>query len=118
MLIVRDMAKRLTKALRGKRRWFGIKVDSQYTTRRQLSDHLNSLASNLKLSKQIRLMDFELSAEDEFSLAIIEVKLPDYKLLRENIDNDESIDTFGVQSITASGKIRLVRDRLNLAKKQ
>jgi len=98
MLIVRDMAKRLTKALRGKRRWF------------------NSLASDLKLSKQIRLMDFQLSSEGEFSLAIIEVKLLDYDLLREKIDNDESIDTFGVQSITASGKIRLVRDRLNLTK--
>ena len=116
MLIVRDMAKRLTKALRGKRRWFGIKVGSQYTTRKQLSDQLNSLASDLKLSKQIRLMDFQLSSEGEFSLAIIEVKLLDYDLLRKKIDNDESIDTFGVQSITASGKIRLVRDRLNLTK--
>ncbi len=116
MLIVRDMAKRLTKALRGKRRWFGIKVGSQYTTRKQLSDQLNSLASDLKLSKQIRLMDFQLSSEGEFSLAIIEVKLLDYDLLREKIDNDESIDTFGVQSVTASGKIRLVRDRLNLTK--
>ncbi|MBL6732613.1 MAG: hypothetical protein ISP82_06670 [Candidatus Poseidoniaceae archaeon] len=110
------MAKRLTKALRGKRRWFGIKVGSQYTTRKQLSDQLNSLASDLKLSKQIRLMDFQLSSEGECSLAIIEVKLLDYDLLREKIDNDESIDTFGVQSVTASGKIRLVRDRLNLTK--
>lgn len=112
------MPKRLTKALRGKRRWFGIKVDSQYTTRNQLSDHLNSLSSDLNLTKQIRLMDFELSKEDECSLAIIEVKLPDSKLLRKKIDNEESIDTFGVQSITSSGKIRLVRDRLNLTKKQ
>ena len=112
------MPKRLTKALRGKRRWFGIKVGSQYTNRKQLSDQLNSLAIGLKLSKQIRLMDFELSNDDDFSLAIIEVKLPDSKLLREKIDNEESINTFGVQSITTSGKIRLVRDRLNLTKKQ
>ena len=63
-------------------------------------------------------MDFELSFDGEFALAIIEVKLQDSKLLRANIDDETVIENFGIQSITTSGKIRLVRDRLNLTKKQ
>jgi hypothetical protein len=63
-------------------------------------------------------MDFEFSSEGEFSLAIIEVKLQDSKLLRTNIGDEKAIDEFGIRSITTSGKIRLVRDRLNLTKKQ
>ena len=112
------MAKRLTKALRGKRRWFGINVNCQFSTRNQLAEHLNLLSSKWELTKPIRLMDFELSSDGEFALAIIEVKLQDSKLLRANIGDEKAIDVFGIQSITTSGKIRLVRDRLNLPKKQ
>ena len=112
------MAKRLTKALRGKRRWFGINVGNQFSTRNQLTEHLNALSREFELAKPIRLIDFELSADDELSLAIIEVKLQDSKLLRTNIEDEKSIKNFGIQSITTSGKIRLVRDRLNLTKKQ
>lgn len=112
------MAKRLTKALRGKRRWFGINVDNKFSTRNQLAEHLNLLSKELELTKTIRLMDFELSSSSEFALAIIEVKLQDSKLLRANIEGEKAIENFGIQSITTSGKIRLVRDRLNLTKKQ
>ena len=112
------MAKRLTKALRGKRRWFGINVDNKFSTRNQLAEHLNLLSKELELIKTIRLMDFELSSSSEFALAIIEVKLQDSKLLRANIEGEKAIENFGIQSITTSGKIRLVRDRLNLTKKQ
>ena len=112
------MAKRLTKALRGKRRWFGINVDNKFSTRNQLAEHLNLLSKELELAKTIRLMDFELSPGGEFALAIIEVKLQDSKLLRANIEGEKAIENFGIQSITTSGKIRLVRDRLNLTKKQ
>jgi len=112
------MAKRLTKALRGKRRWFGINVNSQFSTRNQLAEHLNLLSSKWELTRPIRLMDFEFSSAGELSLAIIEVKLQDSKLLRTNIGDEKAIDEFGIRSITTSGKIRLVRDRLNLTKKQ
>ena len=112
------MAKRLTKALRGKRRWFGIHVDGQFSTRNQLTNHLNMLSSKWELTKPLRLMDFDFSTEGGLSLAIIEVKLQDSKLLRANIGDEKALDVFGIQSITASGKIRLVRDRLNLPKKQ
>ena len=112
------MAKRLTKALRGKRRWFGINVTNKFSTRNQLAEHLNLLSKELELAKTIRLMDFELSPGGEFALAIIEVKLQDSKLLRANIEGEKAIENFGIQSITTSGKIRLVRDRLNLTKKQ
>lgn len=112
------MAKRLTKALRGKRRWFGINVSNKFSTRNQLAEHLNLLSKEFDLTKTIRLMDFELSSNSEFAIAIIEVKLQDSKLLRANIEDEKAIENFGIQSITASGKIRLVRDRLNLTKKQ
>jgi len=112
------MAKRLTKALRGKRRWFGINVSSQFTTRDQLSEHLSSLSREFELTKPLRLMDFEFPSNGEFALAIIEVKLQDSKLLRASIEEEKAIDKFGIRSITTSGKIRLVRDRLNLTKKQ
>jgi hypothetical protein len=112
------MAKRLTKALRGKRRWFGINVNNKFSTRNQLAEHLNILSKEFELTKKIRLMDFELSSNSEFALAIIEVKLQDSKLLRVNIEDEKAIENFGIQSITTSGKIRLVRDRLNLTKKQ
>ena len=112
------MAKRLTKALRGKRRWFGINVNNKFSTRNQLAEHLNVLSKEFELTKKIRLMDFELSSNSEFALAIIEVKLQDSKLLRFNIEDEKAIENFGIQSITTSGKIRLVRDRLNLTKKQ
>ena len=112
------MAQRLTKALRGKRRWFGINVDNKFSTRNQLAEHLNLLSKELELTKTIRLMDFELSSSSEFALAIIEVKLQDSKLLRANIEGEKAIENLGIQSITTSGKIRLVRDRLNLTKKQ
>jgi len=79
---------------------------------------LNLLSKELELAKTIRLMDFELSPGGEFALAIIEVKLQDSKLLRANIEGEKAIENFGIQSITTSGKIRLVRDRLNLTKKQ
>ena len=112
------MAKRLTKALRGKRRWFGINVNNKFSTRNQLAEHLNLLSKELELTNTIRLMDFELSSNSEFALAIIEVKLQDSKLLRASIEDEKAIENFGIQSITTSGKIRLVRDRLNLTKKQ
>ena len=69
------MAKRLTKALRGKRRWFGIHVDGQFSTRNQLTNHLNMLSSKWELTKPLRLMDFDFSTEGGLSLAIIEVCL-------------------------------------------
>lgn len=112
------MAKRLTKALRGKRRWFGINVSNKFSTRNQLTEHLNLLSKEFDLTKTIRLMDFEFPSNSEFAIAIIEVKLQDSKLLRTNIEDEKAIENFGIQSITASGKIRLVRDRLNLTKKQ
>ncbi|HII57892.1 MAG TPA: hypothetical protein HA328_02995, partial [Candidatus Poseidoniaceae archaeon] len=93
-------------------------VNNKFSTRNQLAEHLNLLSKEFELTKTIRLMDFELSSGGEFALAIIEVKLQDSKLLRANIEGEKAIENFGIQSITTSGKIRLVRDRLNLTKKQ
>ena len=53
------MAKRLSKALRGKRRWLGILVDSRITNRKQLEEILSGIHNEFSLKKPIRLMDFK-----------------------------------------------------------
>ena len=52
------MAKRLSKALRGKRRWFGLAVNESLDSRRSVESVLKSIISDLELVKKLRLMDF------------------------------------------------------------
>ncbi|HIF16496.1 MAG TPA: hypothetical protein EYQ85_04510 [Candidatus Poseidoniales archaeon] len=86
--------KKLSKAKRGKRRWIGLEVPST-TTR----DSLNEI-----LPKGYRLYDLV----DE--KAIIRVKLQDYSSSREVLEK------LGLKTNTASGKIKLVRERLGIQK--
>ena len=96
------MAK-LRKAARGKRRWLGLSVDESITNREDLISHLETLSC---LGERWRLYDFK----DGF--AIVRVGLPYYQLVRENLESDSSL----LKSISSSGKIKLVRERLGLTK--
>ena len=90
------MAKKLTKALRGKRRWIGC-LCPEFGSRSELTDYLSKYP--------VRLYDFE------DGKCIIEVKL-------ENYDSIKSELTIGkVVSQTSSGKIRLVRERMEFSRK-
>ena len=127
------MAKRLSKALRGKRRWFGLAIDANYTTRKDVEKILTSISSDLEVSKKLRLMDFVNSGREKkleesqlelipksinspFGLAIVEVPLGSSQEFRELLSQETNISNYGLESLTMSGKIRLVRERLNLEK--
>ena len=47
-------------------------------------------------------------------LGIVRTPLSTYPLLRTMLETESEIEALGAQSLTASGKIRLVRERLGL----
>ncbi len=121
------MAKRLSKALRGKRRWVGIECTTQFTSRSSLGGHLSSLFESIEQSATFRLMEFY-PADSEVAIAtvsflggseprgfgILEIPHPAYQAVRLLIESEDSFSNHAVHSLTSSGKIRLVRERLNL----
>ena len=125
------MAKRLTKALRGKRRWVGVAFGPDVKRRSEASTLLESAFSEITSPRPIRLMDFHPStseqagatrahlakeggANDLFSYGIIEVPHEVYQDTIALVRSDGSLDKCGLFSLTSSGKIRLVRERLAL----
>ena len=124
------MAKRLSKALRGKRRWVGVLVEPALNSRDKVEQSLQTLCSTLG---DVRLRLFDCIVADERAqqtttveategipstggLAIIEVPLTAYSGLRAVLEGESALASHGFQSLTASGKIRLVRQRLGLVK--
>ena len=89
---------RLNKAARGKRRWVGVVFDDMVMSSRQL---IQSLSENLETVK------IAWASEDE-KIMILRVKLREYPMLIKKIR-----ETVGVRSLTSSGKIRLVKSRLD-----
>ena len=124
--LTRFMAKRLTKALREKRRWLGVNVESACTTRSDVQERLDRLTSLLDPTPDVRLMDFfnqdqrlelELPAEPVATtggLAILRIHLKDAATLRPLLRGEDALQQHGFRSLTTSGKIRLVRERLGL----
>ena len=94
------MAKRLTKALRDKRRWIGIAVPSSITSRIKLEELISEIAT----VDDWRLYDFKNST------AILRILLKDQDEWRKVLANGAS----EIHSMTMSGKIRLVRKRLGI----
>jgi len=126
--LARLMAKRLTKALREKRRWLGVLVEPKCMTRSDVEERLDELRTTLEPVPDIRLMDFfnskqrpELNTPDDFSaegggIAILRIHLKDAPRLRPLLQAEDALEQHGVRSLTTSGKIRLVRQRLGLPK--
>ena len=122
------MAKRLTKALREKRRWIGVLVEPACMTRSDVEERLDALTMTLEPAPDVRLMDFfhseqrhELNTTDDYSaeeggIAILRIHLKDAPRLRPLLQAEDAIDQHGIRSLTTSGKIRLVRQRLGLPK--
>ncbi len=94
------MAQRLSKALRDKRRWIGLSVSPAISKR----DELKEILSKIAPVGNWKLYDFKESK------AILRILLKDQSEWRKVL-SDESNQ---VHSITMSGKIRLVRERLGL----
>ena len=130
------MAKKLTKALRGNRRWFGVAVSPEMTTRSQLQTTVNNVQQLLGSKKEIKLMDFfsggsegaklahtnlnetlpKVSLNGNEGLAIILVPHEISNEFRELIETDQGYAEYSMISLSMSGKIRLIRERLNLPK--
>ena len=130
------MAKKLTKALRGKRRWFGVAVSPEITTRSQLQTTVNNIQQLLGSKKEIKLMDFfsggsegaelahtnlketlpKVSLNGDEGLAIIQVPHEISSEFRTLIETEQGYAEYSMLSVSMSGKIRLIRERLNLPK--
>ena len=93
------MAKRLTKALREKRRWVGLSV-SNCSNRSELESKISEMAP----VSDWKLMDFSENS------AIVRILLKDQKLWMDVLKNPGN----PIHSVTMSGKIKLVRERLKL----
>ena len=117
------MAGKVSKAKRPKRRWVGIALPASIRSREDLT---SALKSSPFASYRIKLYDFHpgdseaaLAARsiqkrtDNVGFAIICVLLSQYKDVRNVL---ESEDEDGLMSLTSSGKIRLVRERLGMPK--
>ena len=90
------MAKKLTKVLRGKRRWIGC-VAEGFSDRSELEEFLSSI--------QVKLYDFEEGK------CILMVRLEDYLEVKDLLSEGR------IRSVTSSGKIRLVRERMKFSRK-
>lgn len=90
------MAKKLTKALRGKRRWIGCQI-SGFSNRNELEEYLTNYP--------VKLYDFE------DGKCILMVRLEDYDSTKENFKDGQ------IKTVTSSGKIRLVRERMDFTRK-
>lgn len=124
------MAKRLTKALRGKRRWVGVGVHQRFQDRPSVEKGLEKVQKAMESQPNLRLMDFKtiqqrgaLAEQPELTdlpqqdgLAIVRVPHNAIRDIRKLLEEEDAMDKWGFQSLTTSGKIRLVRQRLGLPK--
>jgi len=117
------MAAKVSKAKRPKRRWVGIALPSSIQSSADLANVLEASPYSVY---RIKLYDCHVGATeealtarsiqkrtDDVGFAIICVLLSQYQEVRNVL---ESGDGHGLTSITSSGKIRLVRERLGIPK--
>lgn len=118
-----SMAGKVSKAKRPKRRWVGIALPPSVQSREDLKSVLERSPFG---SYQIKLYDFHpgdsevaqntrsmQERTDDVGFAIVCVLLSQYNGVRNVL---ESGDVHGLISLTSSGKIRLVRERLGMPK--
>lgn len=89
---------RKSKAARGKRRWVGISIDGEYSS---IDGLIKRTAENSILVKVAWV-------SSDAKYIILEVRLEHYRDLVRLLDDQQ-----GVTTVTSSGKIRLVKERLD-----
>ena len=113
-------AKSHSKTKRGKRRWIGLQISPGIGSRDEFTAVMKSLSS---LPDTWRLFDLKVGTETTAGLAIVRVPLEDYSTFREVLRGDDGIghksgDEIEVEpkviSLTSSGKIKMIRERLGL----
>ena len=97
------MAK-VSKANRGKNRWIGLHINQKPISRAVLEDNLGKIMGNINW-KLFDLIDHEMH-----TLAILRTPLEDSSEAKEKINS-----TDGISTLTTSGKITLVRQRLGIS---
>jgi hypothetical protein len=102
---------RPSKAHRPKRRWIGVELAPHYAGRA----HIEAKMADL-FEVKVRLMDVVPAheREGESGVAIFGVTLAVAPSVRQVLADDEAWTAHGMRSLTTSGKIRLVRERLGL----
>jgi hypothetical protein len=118
------MAAKLSKAKRPKRRWIGFSFPSSIQSRKELEIHFGQF---LPETIHFRLYDAHFfgsevvtnycelqSMKEEIGIGIVCVNLVDYDLVRDSFSKHDGDET--LYSLSSSGKIRLVRQRLGLPK--
>ena len=109
------MAKRLSKALRGKRRWIGIVIREDIDDLNKLEKAVKLIAKEVDTNKLPKIFDYQTrKLSNSQATAILQIRLEDSQKLRSLLENEASIIKWGLMSVTSSGKIRLVRERLNM----
>ncbi len=98
------MAK-VSKANRGKNRWIGLHINQKPISRAVLEDNLGKIMGNINWKL------FDLIDHETHTLAILRTPLEDSLEAKEKINS-----TDGIYTLTTSGKIRLVRQRLGINK--
>ena len=96
---------RQSKASRGKFRWLGLRINQSYLSRNSATAIIQHILAG------INFRIFDCLGVDSHTLVIIQVNLNDIELAREKF----RLDT-GIESLTTSGKIRLVRGRMGLSR--
>ena len=96
---------RQSKASRGKFRWLGLRINKGQLSRNSATAIIQQILA------EINFRMFDCLDVDSHTLVIIRVNLKDIDLARERFGLNTEIE-----SLTTSGKIRLVRDRMSLSK--
>jgi len=97
---------RLNKAARGKRRWVGLTLVSESASRSDCEDIFAELLRGIEWKL------YDLVVEDDGLIkAIVRVGLSDWKEANGRLNSHEFCET-----VTTSGKIRLVRGRLGISR--
>lgn len=94
---------KIRKAARGKRRWVGLSIPDEFASRAELEAALSEISV---LGDDWRLYDFV------DGNAILRLPLKTYIEARPTLE--EGVN--GIHSVTASGKIRLVRERMGIVR--
>ena len=94
---------KIGKAARGKHRWIGLEFNSKYSDYKSFKGELEKILNIPKL----KIYDF--IVEDACGSCIIKVTLADYFGVRSRLEGSDQ----EIFSVTSSGKIKLVRLRLD-----
>ena len=109
--LANSVPKTPSKAQLGKRRWIGIEVAASVAALDELRERLAPAAD--LCTHPLRVMQFKPGGSGRSGLAIVGVRLDDYDVLRAQLQQGALT---GLGGRTSSGKIRLVRERLGLAR--